>query len=84
MGKMSISKNGLVAINRKGGVRCAAACFFGEWRWGENAEKGAVVSPGVHISVVGNAYFAASGELCEATVLQMVGVTGFYELQRLF
>ena len=48
-----ILKNGLVTINRKGGVRCAAACFFGEWKWGENAEKRAVVLPRVHMSVVG-------------------------------
>lgn len=50
-------------------------------RWGENAEKGAVVSPRVHISVVDDACFAASGELCKATVLQVVGVADFYELR---
>lgn len=70
-----------MAINRKGAVRHACDVLFRRMRWGENAEKGAVVSPGVHISVVGNACFAASGELCKAAVLQIVGVTGFYELR---
>jgi hypothetical protein len=43
-----------VTRSRKGGVRRARGVLFRRMRWGENAEKREMVSPRLHVSVVGN------------------------------
>jgi hypothetical protein len=52
---VSISKDDLMAINRKGGVRHRCGVLFRTMMWGENAEKRGVVSPRMRMSAADNA-----------------------------